>query len=241
MNSQTDFLMKWLIKNIVVCGCSFTRPGQSGVVKVWSHHLEDILQIPVTNLTWESGGSNSEILRQLSEYVWTNPSNSTMIIAQWTTPDRTEFCHNENTWYQVRQTDSRSGQPLPQEVELKIERLRESQAYTYSETTYFWNFIQTLLAFDRIMQLNECRYLQAYCFGSLMQDFLQGHKKLYFDPKTIYKLINKTNWLFDDVLKADLNNMKFPTVSSQDPHFNTQGHQQVAKTFATYIKHKGWI
>ena len=229
------------IDKIVVCGCSFSRPGQSGIDKIWSHYLEEALGVPVVNLTWESGGSNSEILRRLSEYVWTHPNDSAMVIAQWTTPDRIEFCHNNHTWYQIRQTDSQDGTDLPQEIELKIEKLKESQAYTYSDSTYFWNFIQILLAFDNIMKLNHCRYLQAYCVGSLIQDFIQGNKKLYFDPKTIYKIMNKTSWLFDDVLKADLNGMQFPTVSSEDPHFNDQGHQQLAKTFSTFIKHKGWL
>ena len=229
------------INKIVVCGCSFSRPGQSGVDKVWSHYLEDILKIPVINLTWESGGSNSEIARQLTEYTYTNPIDTTMFIVQWTTPDRIEFCHNDHTWYQIRQTDSKNGEPLPQDVELMLEQLRQGQAYTYSDSTYFWQFLQTLLAFDNIMKINDCQYLQAYCFGSLMQDFLVGKKKLYFDPKIVYKILNTTNWLFDDVLKADLNNMKFPTVSDDDSHFNSHGHQQLAKTFSTYIKHKGWL
>ena len=82
--------------------------------------------VPVTNLTVESGGSNSEILRRIVEYTWRNEVGRTGFIVQWTEMDRLEYCDGDSEWYQSRQSSQLDGTRLPPEVLLKIKKIQES-------------------------------------------------------------------------------------------------------------------
>ena len=231
------------IDKIVVCGDSFSRPGQSGIAKVWSHYLEDLLGIEVVNLTWASGGSNSEILRILSEYVWTHDVQDTGFIAQWTTIDRLEFCDEEKEWFQVRQVFTKSGKKLPTDILMKIDKIKESQAYTYSESTYFWQFFQQVMTLDSIMTQNHCPYFQVYCLGDVLNDFFHQLKPFYFSQyhKQIYNMLSKTKWLNHRLIQADISNKGFSAISQDDPHFDENGHAQAAKTFEHFIHKEQWL
>ena len=232
------------IKKIVVCGCSYTAPGQSGIDKVWSHYLQDLIGIEVENLTWKSGGSNSDILRTMSEYIWTNDIKDTGFIVQWTTIDRLEFCNDEKEWYQVRHSRaSPTRTDLPTDVVEKISRIRECQAYTYSESTHLWQFFQQIMTLDSMMQQNHSPYFQMYCLGDVMHNFLHKRKPFYFSQydKSIYKMLKKTKWLYNNLIKADISSKGFSCISQDDPHFDKKGHAQVAKTLKSHIHKEQWL
>tara|TARA_B100001057_G_scaffold381255_2_gene387108 strand:+ start:211 stop:888 length:678 start_codon:yes stop_codon:yes gene_type:complete len=224
-------------------GCSFSRPGQSGIDSVWSHYLEKKLQIPVENLTWASGGSNGQILRTISEYIWNHAPKNIGFIIQWTTIDRQEFCDEEEEWYTIRQMNTKDGKSLSENIKLKIDKIKESQAYTYSESTYFWQFLQQILSLDNIMRQNNLQYFQTYCIGTVLKDFLLQNKRIYFTRfhKQITKTIQKTNWFDNNILRADLSNKGFPTVSKDDPHFNSSGHKRISEIFGSFIEKEGWL
>ena len=147
-------------------GCSYSRPGQSGITKCWSEHLQDILGVPVINLTWKSGGSNSEILREITQYVWNNDVSSTAFIVQWTTIDRTEFCYEDDVWIQVRAMNLKNNAKVSEEQYEISKTLLRAQALSYSTTTYFWEWIQKVLCLDLIMKSNNCKYFQWHMTGT---------------------------------------------------------------------------
>ncbi len=231
------------IKKIVVMGCSFSRPGQSGINSVWSHYLEQKLGISVENLTWESGGSNSEILRTISEYIWMHQPKNVGFIVQWTTIDRQEFCDAEKNWYQIRQTETNDGKSLPTQIKLKIDKINECQAYTYSQSTYLWQFFQQILAIDNLMSKYNFPYFQTYCIDTVLNDLLLHNKKTYFSQfdKQIAKILTQTKWLENNILRADLTNKGFSKVSKDDPHFNSNGHKRISEIFGSFIEKEGWL
>ena len=240
MNSQNNMPEKNSnknpIKKIVVCGCSFSLPGQSGIETVWSQHLQNLLTIPVVNITKDAGAGNSEILRRITEYCWSNDISQTGFIIQWSSIDRLEFC-DEHDWYSTK----RSYEDKP--VQLKLDKIKEAQAYTYCESTYLWQFIQQILALKAFMDEKSCRYFQVYCVGSVLNDFLHQVKDSYFSKhgKQIFKSLSSTKWLMNNILNADLSNKGYPVVSKQDLHFNQQGHSMIADTMSRHIKKEKWL
>ena len=240
MNSQNSMPEKSSNKNpiekIVVCGCSFSLPGQSGVENVWSDRLEKKLGIKVDNITLNAGAGNSEILRRIVEYCWSKDTVSTGVIVQWSSIDRLEYC-DEKDWYSTKRSYE---DPATQ---MKLDKLIEAQAYTYSESTHLWQYIQQVLALDTIMKQKGIPYFQVYCIGSVLNNFFHNMSKLYFTKygQQIYKTLNKTKWLLDDVMKADLTNKGFPVVSKDDLHFNSEGHDKVAGLMTDHIRMSKWI
>ena len=229
-------------------GCSYTRPGQSGISKCWSEHLQDILNVPVLNLTWKSGGSNSQILREITQYVWNNDVTNTAFIVQWTTIDRTEFCYEDDLWIQVRaqnfvmRTDQKNNAKLSDEQYEISKTLFKAQALSYSTTTFFWEWIQKVLCLDSIMKLNNCKYFQWHMTGTDVNDILLQKKSIQKDFNTdrIFNALASTSWLHKNVCKAELAG-SFKTVGNDDPHPNDEGSAEIAKIFATEIKRRNWI
>ena len=225
------------IDKIVVCGCSFSLPGQSGVKKVYSDFLQENLKVPVENITFDAGASNSEILRRITEYAWTNNVEKTGFVVQWSTIERLEFCDEKN-WYSSKRSYDDN-----QLVQMMLDKINETQAYTYSESTYFWQFIQQVMALHSLMKQKNSHYFQVYCIGSVLNDFFFNVKETYFSKygREIYKNFNQTKWLMNDVLKADLSNKGYPVISSDDLHFNLQGHKMIAREMAQQIKKEKWL
>lgn len=231
-----------MIKKVVVMGCSYSRPGQSGITKCWSEHLQDILGVPVINLTWKSGGSNSEILREITQYVWNNDVSSTAFIAQWTTIDRTEFCYEDDVWIQVRAMNLKNNAKVSEEQYEISKTLLRAQALSYSTTTYFWEWIQKVLCLDSIMKSNNCKYFQWHMTGTDVNNILLKKKTIQEDLNIdrIVSTLSSTPWLYKNVCKAELAG-SFKTVSDADPHPNNEGSAEIAKIFAAEIKRRNWI
>ena len=205
-------------------------------------HLEEMTGVPVTNLTVESGGSNSEILRRIVEYTWRNEVGRTGFIVQWTEMDRLEYCDGDSEWYQSRQSSQLDGTHLPQEVLLKIKKIQESQAYTHSVSSHFWLFIQQVLSLHSVMQQTQSRYFQVHCSGTDLHDFLHGSSRNYFSAfkKKLTKTLNSTNWLYNTITRADLNSHGYSVIGKGDPHFDSAGHRAVARNFHTHMVQERW-
>ena len=231
-----------MIDKIVVCGCSFSLPGQSGVDQIWSHHLEKSTGLPVINITNELAKNNSGILRNVYEYVCSNKIKQTLFIIQWTNIDRLEYCDNDDTWYQASQNPPNDVVNRA-DIQMKIDKIKEVQAYTHSQSTYFWQWIQQVLCLDAIMQKFEAKYFQTYCFGTTIKNFYNKSGKNYFHKHhtKVLESLAKTNWLLDNMINADLQDKKFETVSEQDTHFSPEAHKQVAQLFELYIRRKKWL
>ena len=223
-------------------GCSYSRPGQSGITKCWSEHLQDILGIPVINLTWKSGGSNSLILREITQYLWNNDVSNTAFIVQWTTIERTEFCYDDDVWIQIRAMNLKSNTKVSEEQQAISETLSKAQVLSYSATTYFWEWIQKILCLDSIMKSNNCKYFQWHMTGTDVNDILLKKKSIQkdFNIDRIVNAIASTSWLFKNVCKAELAG-SFKTVGNKDPHPNDEGSVEIAKIFAAEIKRRNWV
>ena len=238
----TSRLFIMTINKIVVMGCSFTKPGQSGITKCWSQWLQEQTNTPVINLTWNSGGSNSEIARTVSEYVWNNDVSNTAFIIQWTTIERTEFCYDDAQWIQMRAGNKhKNGATLTEQQFAISERLLEAQILSHSTSTYFWDWLQKLITVNHLLNTNGCPYFQWHMSGGEIREVLIGQKSLVenFNIDKIIKTVSKTPWLFDNVIKAEPTT--FDTVSKDDPHPSNKGSKQLAQMFTAEVKRRGWL
>jgi len=238
----TTRLFIMTINKIVVMGASFTRPGQSGITKCWSQWLEEQTNIPVINLTWDSGGSNSEIARMVCEYVWSNDVSNTAFIIQWTVLERSEFCYDDAQWIQVNQaTNTKNGKTLTEQQLAISKRLLEANTLSYSTSTYFWDWLQKIITVSHVLKKHDCPYFQWHMTGTEIKEILTGVKPIAkdFNLESIVKTVSKTPWLFGNVLKAQPQN--FHTVSDNDPHPNDKGSLELATMFYAEVKRRGWI
>ena len=222
-------------------GASFTNPGQSGITKSWSQWLEEQTNTPVVNLTWKSGGSNSEIARVVSEYVWNNDVSNTAFIIQWTNIERTEFCYDDAQWIQLRVTNSDQTEALTDQQQAISDRMLEAHTLSYSASTYFWDWLQKLITVNHLLNTNGCPYFQWHVSGGEIHQILTKQKSLVenFNIDSIIKTVSKTPWLFNNVIKAQPTD--FDTVSKDDPHPSNKGSEQLAQMFTAEVKKRGWI
>ena len=233
-------------------GSSFTLPGQSGITKCWSQWLEEQTNIPVVNLTWDSGNSNSEIARVVSEYVWSNDVSNTAFIIQWAILERTEFCYDDAQWIQMRPGHKhKNGEAVDHlhknrealtDQQLTIaERLLEAHTLSYSASTYFWDWLQKLIIVNHLLNTNGCLYFQWHMSGGEIRQILTKQKSLVenFNIDSIIKTVSKTPWLFNNVIKAEPT--AFDCVSKDDPHPSNKGSEQLAQMFTAEVKRRGWI
>ena len=242
------------INKIVVMGCSFTKPGQSGITKCWSQWLQEQTNTPVINITWGSGGSNSEIARAVSEYVWNNDVSNTAFIIQWTNIERTEFCYDDAQWIQMRAGNNDGSQWISDigskhknratltEQQLAIsKRLLEAQILSYSISTYFWDWLQKLITVNHLLNTHGCQYFQWHMSGGEIRQILTKQKSLVenFNIDSIVKTIRKTPWLSNNVIKAEP--VSFDCVSKDDPHPSNKGSEQLAQMFTAEVKRRGWL
>ena len=93
------------------------------------------------------------------------------------------------------------------------------------------------------MQKCGAKYFQTYCFGATIKNYYNKSKKNYFNKHhaKILESLNKTNWLLDNLINADLEDKKFETISKQDTHFSAEAHKQVAQLFELHMRRKKWL
>lgn len=230
------------INKIVVMGCSYTKPGQSGITKCWSQCLQEQTNVQVHNLAWNSGGGNSEIARTIYEYVWNNDVSNTAFIIQWTHIERTEFCYDDEQWIPMRAGNKhKNGATLTDQQIAISERLLEANTLSYSTSTYFWDWLQKIIIVNHLLNTHGCPYFQWHMSGGELRAVLTRQKSLVenFNIDKIVKTVSKTPWLFDNFIKAEPT--AFDTVSKDDPHPSNKGSEQLAQMFTAEVKRRGWL
>lgn len=238
-NMQKKNSGKKPIDKIVVCGDSYSLPGQNGVQKVWPDHLQDALGIQTINLTEQGGLSNTSILRQIHEYIWSNGAGNTAFIIQWSSIDRIEFS-DEKAWYAVNRPhkDHEGNIIYDDRIILQLEKLRELQAVSHSVTQYFWHFYQQIMTLDHLMQKNNALYFQMYVLGKSFRNLYEKSEYWSRWKNSIQKSLQQTSWLYDDILISDLDEHRFESVEPGNTHFSKHGHRQLANYILPFIKTK---
>lgn len=139
------------------------------IPKIFTTHLANLLNTPVTNLSWPAD-DNGTILRRVinyisQEYLAKNISTDNIfVIVGWTSPERNSF------WYKEDESTSRLFRLWPQVKHFDFPAQEEFWkiyvSYLWNAEEYIPRYILNVLQFQNFCKTNNIKWL---CFNSFYQ------------------------------------------------------------------------
>jgi len=138
------------------------------IPKIFSTHLANLLNIPVTNLSWPADDNGTILRRTINyisqKYLATNlPTDNLFVIIGWTSPERNSFWYKDENisqlfrlWPQVKHFDAAAQEKF---WEIYV-------SYLWNSEEYIPRYVLNVLQLQNFCDANNIKWL---CFNSFYQ------------------------------------------------------------------------
>lgn len=138
------------------------------IPKIFSTHLSELLNVPVTNLSWPADDNGTILRRTINyisqKYLANNLSTENLfVIIGWTSPERNSFWYKDDKlshlfrlWPQIKHFDAAAQEKF---WELYV-------AYLWNEEEYIPRYVLNVLQLQNFCQANNIKWM---CFNSFYQ------------------------------------------------------------------------